>query len=562
MAFDGLFTKAMTNELQSLVGGRITKIHQPNEGELIFTIRANRKNSKLLISIHSSYARIHMTNESVTNPKEPPMFCTIARKQLEGGHIAAIEQKGNDRIIRFVIHSRDEIGDPMTRSLIVELMGRHSNALIVDEEKGTIIDSMKHLPPFMNRYRTVLPGAPYVPAPEQEKDDPFEVTRERFLFIQQRVEKPRDYIQWLNGFAPLHAIELDFWLRTNDGDPYDIYRSFIDRFATGPYEPTLMMKSKKQVYAAFPLQTSEQTIHTFDTLGDLLDAYFFERAERERVRSQAADLERWLGNELKKLDKKKEKMMKELERAKQLDTYQLYGELLTANSYAIERGQSEASVDNYYEQGTTVTIPLDPRKDAIANAQRYFAKYRKAKNALIQLESQLRVADEQIDYFETLSQQVNQASPDDIEEIREELIEEGFLRKRKGKPKKVKRPKAESYVSSTGVPISVGKNNKQNDYVTFKLARKSETWLHTKDIPGSHVIIHSDAPDEQTLEEAAMLAAYFSKARDSAHVPVDYTEVRHVKKPNGAKPGFVNYFEQQTVFVTPDAERVRSLKKE
>ena len=174
----------------------------------------------------------------------------------------------------------------------------------------------------------------------------------------------------------------------------------------------------------------------------------------------------------------------------------------------------------------------------------------------------MRVADEQIDYFETLSQQVNQASPDDIEEIREELIEEGFLRKRKGKPKKVKRPKAEAYVSSTGVPISVGKNNKQNDYVTFKLARKSETWLHTKDIPGSHVIIHSDTPDEQTLEEAAMLAAYFSKARDSAHVPVDYTEVRHVKKPNGAKPGFVNYFEQQTVFVTPDAERVRSLKKE
>ena len=254
--------------------------------------------------------------------------------------------------------------------------------------------------------------------------------------------------------------------------------------------------------------------------------------------------------------------MKERDAAGKLDTFQLYGELLTANSYAIQKGMTEAVVDNYYEEGTTVTIPLDPRKSPIDNAQRYYSRYTKAKTALVMIAEQLGKAEEDIAYFEMIKQQVLQASPEDIEEIREELAELGFLKARKVKKKsKPKKPAPETYISSAGVKISVGKNNKQNDYLTFKMASREQTWLHTKDIPGSHVVIHDANPDEETIREAAILSAYFSKARGSSSVPVDYTEVRHVKKPNGSKPGFVIYFEQKTVFVTPDEDVVMKLRK-
>ncbi|MBO1910418.1 NFACT family protein, partial [Microvirga sp. 3-52] len=295
---------------------------------------------------------------------------------------------------------------------------------------------------------------------------------------------------------------------------------------------------------------------------ELLDKVYFERADRERVKSQAADLERWLDNEIAKINSKVKKLQKERDSAGKLDTFQLYGELLTANSHAIQKGVTEAVVDNYYEQGTTVTIPLDPRKSVIENAQRFFTRYSKAKNAIIMIAEQLTKAADDIEYFEMLKQQVIQASPDDIAEIREELAELGFMKARNVKKRrKSKKPKPETYLSSSGITISVGKNNKQNDYLTFKIAARNHIWLHTKDIPGSHVVIHDDQPDEQTILEAAMLSAYFSKARESSSVPVDYTEVKHVKKPNGSKPGFVIYFEQKTLFVTPEEELVRKLRK-
>ncbi|MER1998414.1 MAG: NFACT family protein, partial [Lysinibacillus sp.] len=251
----------------------------------------------------------------------------------------------------------------------------------------------------------------------------------------------------------------------------------------------------------------------------------------------------------------------DFERASKLDEFQLYGELLMANLYNFKRGDEFITVENYYN-GEQVTIPLSVRKTPIENAQGYYTRYTKAKNALVMIQEQKQKTVEEIDYLDMLNQQVQQASPSDIEEIREELAEQGYLKarilKRKKKPTK---PAPESFTSSTGIKISVGKNNKQNDYLTFKLARKSETWLHTKDIPGSHVVIHDDNPDEQTLKEAAILSAYFSKARESSSVPVDYTEIRHVKKPSGSKPGFVIYFEQKTLFVTPDEQVVLQLKQ-
>ncbi|MFD0943273.1 Rqc2 family fibronectin-binding protein [Savagea faecisuis] len=559
MAFDGLFTRAIVTELQQLVGGRINRVHQPNEYEVVLTMRAQRKNVKLLLSAHPSYARVQLTEETITNPPEPTMFCTILRRHIESGIITAIEQVDNDRIIHFTIASHNEIGDPITRTLIMEVMGRHSNLMVVDPGDDKIIEALKHLPPYMNSFRTVLPGATYVSPPEQEKKNPFTISEEELFDIYHKLEKGRDFIQYLQGIAPIHATELYALLKQNL--QFQTYRHFIESFETLPFQPVVMKKDGRDIFSAHPLTTADEVIYEAKSLGDLLDRVYFEKADRERVRAQAQDLEKWLANERAKLVKKEKVLQKEYQDAEKLDDFQLYGELLMAHHYQIEANAKEVTVENYYD-GSEVTIPLDPRKTAIENANRYYTKYTKAKNALIQLKEQMRLTKEELDYFETLLQQVEMATPDDIDEIREELIENGYMRKRRSKKKeKKKKMVIERYESSTGIPIAVGKNNKQNDHVTFKLASRHHTWLHTKDIPGSHVVILSDNPDETTLQEAAVIAAYFSKARTSSNVPVDYTEIRHVKKPSGAKPGFVNYFEQQTLFVTPDEQLVRQLKQ-
>ena len=563
MAFDGLFTTAMVKELQILKEGRISKIHQPNTQELVFLIRSGGKNHRLLISIHPSYSRIQLTDEAITNPPEPPMFCMVLRKHLEGGFITSIDQHGTDRIITLDIRAKNEIGDDIQRRMYIEIMGRHSNLILVDPDRELIIDSMKHLPPSINSYRTVLPGQPYIPAPPQDKLNPFSMTEQQFVELLPEIKTGRDFVQTFSGFSPINGEELLYRLQQNVGvDSYSIFKSFLASFEGEESIPNISDKGKKMVFSAASLTHADKTIAEFTSVSELLDKVYFERADRERVKSQAADLERWLDNEVAKLNSKMKKLQREKDSAGKLDTFQLYGELLTANNHAIVRGAKEAVVDNYYEQGTTVTIPLDPRKTAIENAQRFFTRYAKAKTALVMIAEQLVKAIEDIEYFEMIKQQVLQASPDDIAEIREELAELGFMKARNVKKRRrPKKPKPETFKSSTGISISVGKNNKQNDYLTFKIASRNDMWFHTKDIPGSHVVIHHEEPDEETIHEAAMLSAYFSKARESSSVPVDFTQVKHVKKPNGSKPGFVTYFEQKTLFVTPEEDLVQKLKK-
>lgn len=295
----------------------------------------------------------------------------------------------------------------------------------------------------------------------------------------------------------------------------------------------------------------------------MLDRFFFGKAERDRVKQQAHDLERFMQNEKNKNEKKLIKLEKTLQDAGKADKYQLFGELLTANMYALKKGDKDIEVVNYYdENGGTVKIALDPLKTPSENAQRYFQKYQKAKNSIVVVEEQIEKTKEEILYFDSLLQQMEAASSKDIEEIREELAEEGYMRNRKTKnaKKKPTKPVLDKYVASDGTEIFVGKNNKQNDYLTTKFARRDEIWLHTKDIPGSHVVIRSLEPAEETLLEAAKIAAYYSKAKESSSVPVDFTKIRHVKKPSGAKLGFVTYDNQQTVYVTPDADTVMKLK--
>lgn len=562
MAFDGLFTKAIVSELQQLTTGRISKIHQPNSQEIILQIRASNQNHKLLVSLHPSFARLQLTHEALTNPAEPPMFCMVLRKQLEGGVITAIKQYENDRIVTIHVQARNELGDQIERQLVIEIMGRHSNLILLDASRNLILDSMKHLPPSVNSYRTILPGQEYIPAPAQNKRDPYETDEQQLAACLGQIEEPKDLVKEFAGFSPLTAAELLYRLRQEPDRLFAVWQEFLDSFSVSGMKPTVVEKDRKTFFSAVELLHLQEESQTFSTLGELLDKVYFARAERERVRSQAIDLERWLSNEISKLENKMKKLQKEQRTAQNLDTLKLYGELLTANNYLLQKGDSEVTVENYYEQGTTVTIPLDSRKTPIENAQNYFTRYAKAKTALVRIAEQLEITQEDIEYFEMVRQQVFQASPIDIEEIREELVELGYMRARRSKKKsKPKKPAPEAFVSSAGIPISVGKNNKQNDYLTFKLAARDHVWLHTKDIPGSHVVIHDADPDEQTIEEAAKLSAYFSKARESSSVPVDYTEIKHVKKPSGAKPGFVIYFEQKTLFVTPDEDLVRKLRK-
>ncbi|MEG0438104.1 MAG: NFACT RNA binding domain-containing protein [Solibacillus sp.] len=560
MAFDGLFTRSMSKELAILSSGRITKIYQPNALEVVFQVRAAGSNYKLLFSIHPSYSRVHLTEQAIENPAEPPMFCTLLRKHIEGGFISAITHDAFERVLTFEIDSKNEIGDAVKHVLTMEIMGRHSNLILIDAENNKIIDSLKHLPPSVNSYRTVLPGQTYIAPPQQDKASLAGLTDDELRSFFAQEVTANEIVAHFAGFSPLHANELLHRMKTQDS--VTACRQLMNEIATIA-KPTYVEENGKLYFSPTELTHLNGTVTLYATLGELLDRVFFARAQRDRVKQQAGDLERWLQNEINKLKLKQKKLQKDYDRAANLEQFQLYGELLMANLYNFQKGLEFVDVENYYsETAEKVRIPISPRKSPIENAQSYYTKYNKAKTALIMVEEQQAKTTDDITYLEMLAQQVQQASPSDIEEIREELADQGLLRLRHAKrKKKPTKPEPEKFISSTGTIISVGKNNKQNDHLTFKLAKRHEIWLHTKDIPGSHVVVHTESPDETTLKEAAILSAYFSKARESSAVPVDYTEIRHVKKPNGSKPGFVIYFEQKTLFVTPDEAIVMQMKK-
>ncbi|MEC1520915.1 NFACT RNA binding domain-containing protein [Neobacillus niacini] len=569
MSFDGLFTKAMVDELScTLKGGRINKVHQPYKNEVILTIRANGVNQKLLFSAHPSYARVQLTNEAYENPSEPPMFCMLLRKHIEGYILEDVYQVENDRMIIFEIKGRNEIGDVSYKQLVIEIMGRHSNIVLVDKTRNIILDSVKHVSFAVNSHRAILPGQPYIYPPEQNKQNPFMVGTDDILrkidFNSGKLDK--QIVEHFAGTSPLFAKEVIF--QSGIANRATVPASFlqlIQRIKSGEFLPSIMSTGNKEVFYLFPLEHIKGEVKNFSTLSEMLDRFYFGKAERDRVKQQGNDIERLIINEKEKNEKKIEKLESTLREAEKSDQLQRFGELLTANLYAAKKGMKEIEVIDYYdEMGGKVVIPLDPRKTPSENAQKYFSKYQKAKNSVSIVIEQIEKAREEVLYFENLLQQVQSASPKDIQEIREELVEGGYIRDRqKRNAKKISnaKPILDHYRSSDGTEIIVGKNNKQNDYLTNKLAARDEIWLHTKDIPGSHVIIRSKEPSEETIREAANLAAYFSKARNSGSVPVDYTKVRYVKKPSGAKPGFVIYDNQQTVYVTPEEELVLKLKK-
>ncbi len=570
MSFDGVVVRALVHELAELLtGGRITKIHQPHEADLLMLVRSGGTNYRLLISANLSFPRIYLTDENFINPLEPPMFTMLLRKHIEGGIIQSIKQIELERVIHLEISSRDELGDQKTLLLIIEIMGRHSNIILVDKELQLILDGIHHVTPSISQYRQIMPGRSYIPPPDQAKANPLEIDQHGFMSVLsfEKEELDRQIVQHFQGISPLIAKEIVQRAKLPVQDHiWSVFQALIEEIKGHRYQPTII-SNKKSLFSVIPLLSIEGKKVTFSSVSACLQSFYKTKAATDLIRQVAQDILRILNTERNKNKKKLEKLENTLSDALNLEQYKIWGELITSYQYQINKGDKVAQVHNYYDENEAlIEIPLDPLLTPIENAQLYFKRYSKAKTSLSVVKEQIEKTKNEVRYLDDLITQIELADQRTLDEIREELIEQGYLRnrkkQRKGKKTKANQPQIESFQSSEGFTIYLGKNNLQNDYLTNRLARGNDTWLHTKDIPGSHVVISGENYGEKTLHEAAMLAAYFSKGRNSSSVPVDYTTIRHVRKPSGAKPGYVIYDHQKTLYVTPDEEWVLQLKYE
>ncbi|HEO0409076.1 TPA: NFACT family protein [Streptococcus agalactiae] len=548
MSFDGFFLHHLTNELQEQIEkGRIQKVNQPFDHELVLTIRNNRRNYKLLLSAHPVFGRIQTTEANFQNPQNPNTFTMIMRKYLQGAVIETIQQIENDRILEIVVSNKNEIGDHIKATLVVEIMGKHSNIILIDKNEHKIIESIKHVGFSQNSYRTILPGSTYIAPPKTKAINPFDISDQTlFELLQTNDLSPKNLQQLFQGLGRDTALELSHCLKDNK---LNDFRQFFSR----EYYPSLTEKS----FSAVQFSSSHET---FQSLGQLLDYYYQEKAEKDRIAQQASDLIHRVQSELEKNIKKLAKQQDELLATENAEEFRQKGELLTTYLSMVPNNQDVVVLDNYYTN-QTIEISLDRALTPNQNAQRYFKKYQKLKEAVKHLKGIISDTENTITYLESVETSLNHASMEDINDIREELVETGFI-KRRAHDKQHKRKKPEQYLASDGKTIiMVGRNNLQNNELTFKMARKGELWFHAKDIPGSHVLIRDNLnPSDEVKTDAAELAAYYSKARLSNLVQVDMIEAKKLNKPSGTKPGFVTYTGQKTLRVTPTQEKIDSLK--
>ena len=550
MSFDGFFLHHMVEELRrELVNGRIQKINQPFEQELVLQIRSNRQSHRLLLSAHPVFGRIQLTQTTFENPAQPSTFIMVLRKYLQGALIESIEQVENDRIVEITVSNKNEIGDHIQATLIIEIMGKHSNILLVDKSSHKILEVIKHVGFSQNSYRTLLPGSTYIAPPSTEALNPFTIKDEKLFEILQTQETTAKNLQSLfQGLGRDTANELEKILVS---DKLATFRNFFNQET----KPCLTETSFS------PVPFANQGGEPFTSLSDLLDTYYKDKAERDRVKQQASELIRRVENELQKNRHKLKKQEKELLATDNAEEFRQKGELLTTFLHQVPNDQDQVILDNYYTN-QPITIALDKALTPNQNAQRYFKRYQKLKEAVKYLTDLIEETKATILYLESVETVLNQAGLEEIAEIREELIQTGFIRRRQ-REKIQKRKKPEQYLASDGKTIIyVGRNNLQNEELTFKMARKEELWFHAKDIPGSHVVISGNLdPSDEVKTDAAELAAYFSQGRLSNLVQVDMIEVKKLNKPTGGKPGFVTYTGQKTLRVTPDPEKIASMKK-
>ena len=549
MSFDGFFLHHMVEELRTeLLNGRIQKINQPFDQELVLQIRSNRQSHRLLLSAHPVFGRIQLTDTTFENPAQPSTFIMVLRKYLQGAVIESIEQIENDRIVEITVSNKNEIGDDIQATLIIEIMGKHSNILLVDKSSNKVLEVIKHIGFSQNSYRTLLPGATYISPPSTEALNPFTIKDEKLFEILQTQELSAKNLQKLfQGIGRDTATELERQLLS---DKLTTFRNFFKQETN----PCLADKS----FSCVPF--SNKLDVDFSSLSQLLDVYYKDKAERDRVKQQASELIRRVENELQKNRQKLRKQEKELLATENAEEFRQKGELLTTFLHQVPNDRDKVVLDNYYTN-QPITIALDKALTPSQNAQKYFKRYQKLKDAVKYLTELIEETKSTILYLESVETVLNQAGLDEIAEIREELIQTGFIRRRQ-REKIQKRKKPEKYLASDGKTIIlVGRNNLQNEELTFKIARKDELWFHAKDIPGSHVVISGNLnPSDEVKTDAAELAAYYSKGRLSNLVQVDMIEVKKLNKPTGGKPGFVTYTGQKTLRVTPDSEKIESMK--
>lgn len=569
VALDGIFLHALCLELKdNILNGKVDKVNQPEKDEIVITIRKDNKNTRVLISASSNYPRIHITEKSKANPMQPPMFCMLLRKYLIGAKLINIEQKHCDRVLCLDFESRDEMGFDSIYTLIVEIMGRHSNITLIRKRDNIVMDSIKHITPNINSYRSIYPGINYKFPPESKKLNPLDFKEEDNINLDaDEAILDSNYLSKLfTGVSPLLSKEIfslyqadkDFNNSVEEKELLKFAKNFFQAVSVNSFDYILYSDSKgnfKDFYC-FNLSTMKDYKATkYESASKILDVFYYTKDKQDRLNQKGSDLQKLVSNNIDRCKKKGIILKQSLEECSKKDKYKLYGELLTANIYSVKEGDKNIKVFNYYSENEEyVTIPLKENNTPSENIQRYFKKYNKLKKTEEAALEQLEKNEAELEYLQSvLTNIINCDSYDEIEDIRRELVETGYIKFKKSSGKtKGSQSKPLHFISTDGIDIYVGKNNIQNDYLTLKFADKKDIWMHTKNIPGSHVIIkNSNNISEKTLEEAAVLAAYYSKAKDSTKVPVDYTEVKNVKKPSGAKPGMVIYTTNKTIYVDP-----------
>ena len=583
MPLDGYTLHFLTDELRSqIIGSRVEKVHQPARQEIVLHLRAYRAAYKLFLSASANSPRLHITSTAPENPAKPPMLCMLLRKYLIGAKLREIVQKGLDRTVFLVFDATNEIGDPVTLRLCVEIMAKHSNIILLDAD-GTILDAVKRVDAAQSSYRQVLPGLQYVLPPAQDKLDlrastPDDVLEHIRRFPDKTV--PSALLQTLQGASPLVCRELASRCAATETSVRDLTAAQTDmllqtlsalRITLGTKgEPIILCDTDGQ-YADFSFMDVTQygfarTPKTCESFSVLLDDFYFERDRQNRTQQRAADMLKALSNASARTARKLEAQRLELERCADRETLRIRGELVQSYAGSLEKGAPFYDVPNYYDGGKILRIPADPALSPMANSQKYFKEYRKAKTAEQMLTGLIEAGEQELQYLDTLIDLVSRADTGaELSALRDEIEVAGYLkRKRKASLKNPKPLPPIEYRSTDGYRILVGRNNLQNDRLSLKEAKGSDLWLHTQKIPGSHVIVCAKGREipPTTIEQAAMIAAYHSKARESAQVPVDYTFAKHLKKPVGAKPGKVIYHVYNTLTINPNREQTEALRVE
>lgn len=569
MAFDGITIANVVKEMNDLlIGGRIYKIAQPEPDELLLTIKAQTGQYRLLISAGASLPLIYLTEQNKQAPLTAPGFCMLLRKHLQNGRIVEVTQPGLERIVHIGVEHLNEMGDLCKKKLIVEIMGKHSNIIFCDD-KDMIIDSIKHISGLVSSVREVLPGKPYFVADTTHKQNPLETEAASFAETVQTAPMPvfKALYTSYTGISPIMAQEIcyragvDAELPTAALAGCDVQKLFAEwnkvmqAVQAGDFAPGIAYEGEKPVeFAAFPL-TIYENVKNFDSMSNLLESYYAEKNAITRIRQRSVDLRKIVQTALERNVKKYDLQLQQMKDTEKRETYRIWGELLNTYGYGVPEGAKSMEALNYYTN-ETVTIPLDPTLTTTENAKKYFDKYGKMKRTYEALSELTEEVKKEIEHLRSISAALDIAvGEEDLVEIKEELIESGYIR-RKGGSKKVKvTSKPFHYISGDGYDMYVGKNNFQNEELTFKFATGNDWWFHAKGCPGSHVIVklknNEEMPD-RTFEEAARLAAYYSAGREQGKVEVDYIQKKHVKKPNGAKPGFVVYYTNFSMAIEAD----------